>query len=103
MHEFNLYSYSGIHYNSNYIHSFQRRIQNPGKHLRDFFAKIINGMKPLTIFTKLFILDVSQGSKYAIYLSFCLVFTIFSTKKQPKKSLQVFEKGVASNKFTFTV
>ena len=36
--------------------------------------KTVNGMKPLTIFTKHFILDVSQGSKYA-----SLTFNFFKT------------------------
>ena len=40
----------------------RRRIQNLVKHLRwNFFVNIINGLKPLTIFTKKLHLDVSQG------------------------------------------
>ena len=31
----------------------------------EFFAETINDFKPLTIFTKVSILDVLQGSKYA--------------------------------------
>ena len=31
----------------------------------ELFAKIVNGFKPLTVFSKSSILDVSSGSKYA--------------------------------------
>ena len=44
----------------------KRRIQGLVKHLRwSFFVNIINDLKPLTIFTKSSILDVSQGSVHA--------------------------------------
>ena len=79
MHEFNLFFYSGNTGTQTIYIRFQRRIQNPVKHLGGGgrgegrwrgrgegrwrgrggpFVKIINGMKPLTIFTKRFILDV---------------------------------------------
>ena len=45
---------------------------------------MINGMKPLIIFTKRFILDISQGSKYEIFLRFCLIFTILLSQNPPK-------------------
>ena len=64
---------------------------------------MINGMKPLIIFTKRFILDISQGSKYEIFLRFCLIFTILLSQNPPKKSPQAFEKRVASDKLTFAV
>ena len=38
--------------------------QNPVKHLRILFAKIINDWKPLTIFSKCSILAVRQDSEY---------------------------------------
>ena len=38
-----------------------------------------------------------------IFLKFCLLFQIFAPQNPHKKSSQVFEKGVASDKFTFTV
>ena len=44
----------------------KRRIQNTVKHLRwSFFAKINDCIQTLTIFTKHFILGVSQGCEYA--------------------------------------
>ena len=43
-----------------------KRVQNPVKYIRcTFFAKIVNGCKPLTIFTKSSILDGWQGSENA--------------------------------------
>ena len=47
-------------------YSYQRRIQNPVKHLtwKKLFAKIVNGLKSLTIFRESFIFDVWQGSEY---------------------------------------
>ena len=44
---------------------FQGRIQNPVRHLRGCFVEIINGIEPVTIFIKHFILNIWQGSKYA--------------------------------------
>ena len=44
----------------------QRGIQNPVKDLRQLFAEIVNDSRLLTIFVKCFILDVSQGFKYAV-------------------------------------
>ena len=38
---------------------------------RNFLAKIVNGEKPVTISTRCFILDVSQGSKYISVLHIC--------------------------------
>ena len=38
-----------------------------------------------------------------MFLKFYLLFKIFAPQKPPKKSLLVFEKSVASDKFTFTV
>ena len=45
-------------------------IQNPVKHDMEHFAKIVNGLKPLTIFAKRSILDVWHGCEYTftIYL-----------------------------------
>ena len=44
----------------------QRHIQDFVKHLKwTFFVNIIDGIRPLTIFKKSSILDVSQGSVYA--------------------------------------
>ena len=44
----------------------QGRISNPVVHLRwSFFAKIVNGLKFLTIFPKNSIVYVGLGSKYA--------------------------------------
>ena len=60
----------------------QRWIQDPAKHMRSFlglqgnseflqtskmelFAKIVKNEKQFTIFVKIFILDVWQGSEYA--------------------------------------
>ena len=40
---------------------------------------------------------------FRIFLKFCSLFKIFAPKMPPKKSSQVFEKGVSSNKFTFVV
>ena len=31
----------------------------------ELFTKLVNGLQPLTIFTKIFILDVRMGSEYA--------------------------------------
>ena len=69
MHEFNLFFYSGNTGTQTIYIRFQRRIQNPVKHLGEGggggggpFVKIINGMKPLTIFTKRFILRCLIGS-----------------------------------------
>ena len=47
----------------NYVCShIQRRIQNPAKHLRwRAFEKNVNSWKSLTIFTKIYIIDVWQG------------------------------------------
>ena len=36
----------------------------------EFFAKIYNGFYPLTIFWKIFLIDIWQGSKYVSGASF---------------------------------
>ena len=52
---------------------YQRRIQNPVKHLRwSFLAKIINGFQPLTIFAKSSTLDTWQGSEYIFGCGFII-------------------------------
>ena len=48
-----------------YFHIFQRRIQNPLKHLRWTLCKNSEGFKPLTFFAKYLIFDVGKGSEYA--------------------------------------
>ena len=55
--------------------------------------KTISNIKPLTIFTKRFILDVRQGSKYAIFSRFCWVFLrFFHPKIHPKIHHRPFNK-----------
>ena len=50
----------------------------------EFFAKIVKGYKTLTVFTKIFIIDVWQGSKYAsdivmvfLWVTFNIFYTLF--------------------------
>ena len=59
---------------------FQGRIKNPVRHLRGCFVEIINGIEPLTILIKHFILNIWQGSKYASdFKIHTLTFNFFKT------------------------
>ena len=53
--------------------AYQRLFQNPVNMGR--FAKIVNGGKPLTVFTKSSILDVWQGFQIFISLFYIKLFT----------------------------
>ena len=52
----------------------QRCIKNPVKHLKmEYFAKTVNDIQPLTIFAKLSLLVVWQGSEYTSELWICKI------------------------------
>ena len=58
MHEFNVFFYSGYTMIQTIYIRFQGRIKNPVRHLRGCFVEIINGIEPLTILIKHFILNI---------------------------------------------
>ena len=58
---------------NNWIKSIYKTL--PNIYHKYFFAKVLNGWKPLAIFTKISTNDVWQGPKYALVYGFSLWYT----------------------------